>query len=114
MWFNLNSGVVVTQRTVTPLPMPDQIRKLVNRWGNKTQALKYTGGINFLDRKNNELEWENEDLGETIDDVNEPIYPTLASKIPGVVLEDDHVDEGASLEDPIPSTHRERANCRSQ
>ena len=33
MCFNLNSGVVVTRRTVTPLPMLDRIKKLVNRWG---------------------------------------------------------------------------------
>ena len=79
MCFNLNSGVVVTQRTVTPLPMPDQINNLVNRWGNQPWARKYTGGIKFLDRKNNEFEWENEDLGETIDDFDDPIYPTLAA-----------------------------------
>ena len=47
-------------------------------------------------------------MGETIDDVNEPIYPTIPAEIPGVVLEDDYVDKGASLEDPIPPTHRER------
>ena len=34
MCFNLNNGVVVTQRTIIPLPMPDRIKKLVNRWGN--------------------------------------------------------------------------------
>ena len=33
--FNLSSGVVVTRRTATPLPMPDRIKKLVNRWGNQ-------------------------------------------------------------------------------
>ena len=84
----------MTQRTVTPLPMPDRIKKFVNRWGNKNQARKYTGGINFLDRKNNELEWENEDLGETIDDVDDPIYPTLAAEISGEVIATDHVNEG--------------------
>ena len=80
--FNLSSGVVVTRRTVTPLPMPDRIKKLVNSWGNQPRDRKYTGGIKFLDRKKNEFEWENENLGETIDNVNNPIYPNLSGTDP--------------------------------
>ena len=37
--FHLNSGVVVTRRTVTPLPIPDRIKKLVNQKGKPTPGL---------------------------------------------------------------------------
>ena len=111
MCFNLNIVVVVKRITITPLPMPDQIKNLVNRWGNQPWDRKYTGGIKFIDRNKNDFKWENEDLVETIDDVYNPIYPTLAAEILGVVLEDDHVNEGAALEETIPPTHREHADA---
>ena len=113
MCFNLNSGVVVTRRTITPLPMLDRIMKLINIWVNQPRDRKYTDGIKFLDHKKNEFKWESEDLGETIDDVDDPIYPTLAAEILGVVIEDDYVNEGAALEDPTPPNHREHAASAS-
>ena len=108
-WFNLYIGVVVTRRNVTPLLILDRIKKLVNRWVNQPRARKHTGGIKCLDCEKNELEWDNEVPGETIDDVDNPIYPTLAAEIPGVVLEADHVDGGDTLDELTLPTNRERA-----
>jgi len=39
--FDIKTGKVVTCRTINVLPMPDDVIKTVNRWGQGTKAITY-------------------------------------------------------------------------
>ena len=69
---------------------------------------KYLDCVEFRNRKNQPFDWENEELGETLTEVEEPIYPDILAKIPGVVLESDFADTGDAVTTPAPPTYEER------
>ena len=104
-YFNLNTGKAVTRRTVTVVPMPDRIVKKVNAWGDNPRGKKYADDLKFLDRSTYEFSWESEELYETLEHAEDPIYQTLTVKIPGVVLDTDTEDEGRDLEETPPPSH---------
>ena len=86
MCFNIDIGKVVTRRIIEVLPMPDQVITCVNEWGKTTRGEKYSDCVEFRNRKNQQFDWGNKELWETLPEVEEPIYPDILAEIPGVVL----------------------------
>jgi len=56
--FDIKTGKVVTCRTINVLPVPADVIKTVNRWGQGKKAITY--GNNKLGQAN--FDWENEEL----------------------------------------------------
>ena len=46
--FDLETGRIVKQTMITPLPMPDRIVKKVRKWGKKSKQLQSQRRLNFL------------------------------------------------------------------
>ena len=87
----------MTCHTVKEVPMPDRIKKLVEKWGTQSRGKAFKGKMEFLNRTKDKFEWENVDIptGKMTGE-EEPIYPNLIAEIPGVELETDFEDiEGA-------------------
>ena len=105
MCFNLDTGKVVTRRIIEELPHPDRVIKHVNEWGKTTRGEKYSDGVEFRNRKNQPFEWENEELVETLPEVEEPVYPYILAEISGLVLESDFADKGDAITTPPPPLH---------
>ena len=51
----------------------------------------------------------NEELSETLPEVEEPIYPDILADVPGLVLESDFTDEGDTVTTPAPPTLAKQA-----
>ena len=64
--FDLDTGKVVTRRVVEELPYPDHVIKRVKERGKTTRGEKHSDGIEFRNRKNQPLNWENEELAATL------------------------------------------------
>ena len=90
--FDLSTRKVVTRRTVREFPMPDHIKKSVNKWGSQPCGKAYNSKVEFLNHTKDKFEWENDDIptGEVTGE--EPIYPNLIAEIPGIELETDFED----------------------
>ena len=65
----------MTRRIVKELPYSDRVIKRVNEWGKTPRGETYSDGIEFLNRKRQPFDWENEELNKTFPEVEEPIYP---------------------------------------
>ena len=73
MCFELDNGNVVTRRVIEVLPMPDHIIERVNKWGKMTRGKEYSVCVEMFNCKNQLFDWDNEELGETLPEVEEPI-----------------------------------------
>ena len=109
MCFDLDTGKVVTRRVIEALPIPDRLTKRVNEWVKTTRGEKYSDCVEFCSRENQLFGWENKELGETLTEVEEPIYPDILAKIPGVVLKSDFADNGDTITTPPPPMYAKRA-----
>ena len=71
--FDVETGKVVTRRVVKQVPYPNRVTKRVNEWGKTPHGEKYLDSLEFLNRKKQPFNWENEELNETLPEVEEPI-----------------------------------------
>ena len=77
-YFDLTSGKVVTCHTVKEVPMPDRIKKLVEKWGTQSRGKAYKGKVEFLNRTKDKFEWKNVDISTgKMTGEEKPIYPNL-------------------------------------
>jgi hypothetical protein len=60
--FNINTGVVKKNRTITPLPMPDRVITVIKDWGGCHQKEDTARTLNFLNQKQQQYDWDNDDL----------------------------------------------------
>jgi hypothetical protein len=60
--FDINTGVVKKPCTVTLLPMPDRVVKVVNDWGCRHAKEGITHSLTFLNRKKELYDWDNDNL----------------------------------------------------
>ena len=60
--FDLSIRKVVACRTVKEVPMPDRVKKVVNKWGSQPHVKAYNSKVEFLNRTKEKLEWENDDI----------------------------------------------------
>ena len=49
--FDLETGKVMTQRTMPELPIPDCVKDLVNKWGSTEHGKKYSDCVEFSNRR---------------------------------------------------------------
>ena len=83
----------MTRRTVKEVPMPDRVKKLVNKWGSQPRGKACKGSVEFLNRTKDKFEWANDDIPtREVTGEEEPIYPNLIAEIPGVEVETDFKD----------------------
>ena len=71
----------MTRRVVKKVPYPDRVIKRVNEWRKTPRGEKYSDGLEFLNRKKQPFDWENEELNETLPEVEEPIYPDILAEV---------------------------------
>ena len=60
--FDIKTGKVVTHRTIKVIPMPADVIKTVNRWGQGQKAISFGNKLEFLNRTKTHFDWENEEL----------------------------------------------------
>ena len=48
--------------TMKEVPMPDQVKKLVNKWGSQSGGKAYDSQVEFLNRTKDKFEWDNDDI----------------------------------------------------
>ena len=79
----------------------------MNEWGKMPRVEKYSEGIEFCNYKRKPLNWENEELAETLPEVKEPICPDILTEVPGLVIESDLVYDSDAVMAPAPPTIEE-------
>ena len=103
----------MVRRTFDTLPMPDRVLKLMNIWGKNSKYKALKSELEFLNRRGNKFEWDNEELDDTEGKIEqEPnlIHPDIIAEIPGVELESDYENiVGPALTQPPPPTMATRA-----
>ena len=104
-----NTGKVVTNRIVKELPYPDRVIKYVSEPGKTPRGEKYSDGIEFHNRKRHPFDWENEELAETLPEVEESIYPDILAEVPGLVLESDLANDSDAVMTPALPTMEEQS-----
>ena len=109
MCFDLDTRKVVTRRIVKELPYLDRVIKRVSEVHKTPRGEKYSDEIEFLNRKRQPFDWENEELAEALPEVEEPIYPDILAEVPGLVLETYFDDTGDAVRTSAPPTLAERA-----
>ena len=64
--FDVKSGKILHRRTVTQLPWPldNRLVRKVEEWGKKGVKAIKRGCIDFLNRKGEKFDWDNDDLSE--------------------------------------------------
>jgi hypothetical protein len=97
--FDLETGMVVKRRTVTELPMPDDIINKVDTWVKKSTKEQFHHKLEFLNHMKQKYDWDG-DEAEMDEGLVEPdlIYRDLDSNTPGVLF--DHNQE-PPVEQPI-------------
>ena len=102
--YNLDTQQIIKRRTVTPLPMPDRIIKLITRLGKKSKQSRTTDKLTFLNRHKAKFDWDNEEL----DDMDGLVDNTprdsddLLAELPGMTLESDY-DNNNAIQQPVES-----------
>ena len=74
MTYLLTDKVLSTRRTVEELPS-DRVFKLVIRWRQMTPTQQYENRLEFLDRNEKHFDWDNGELIETKDLVENDLGP---------------------------------------
>ena len=92
MCFDLETGSVVSRRTIKGLPMPDHVIKVVNNWGKSQKNVNFKNRLEFWDRLKQKYDWKNKDLDVSdgkveVESVSN--YPHIPAELPGVRLESD-------------------------
>jgi hypothetical protein len=86
--FDINMGVVKKTRSITPLPMPDRVIKIVHDWDRCHQQEDKAKTLEFLNRKQQQYIWDNVDLKDDKGLVESDIaHPDIPAKFPSVHLE---------------------------
>ena len=71
---------------------------------NRHVVKKYLDGLEFLNRKKQPFDWENDELNKTLPEVEEPIYPDILAEVPGLLIESDFEDDNdAVMTPPLPT-----------
>jgi hypothetical protein len=84
--FDINTVAVKKPCTVTLLPMPDRVIKVVNDWGHAEEDIKLS--LTFLNHKKQLYDWDNDDLQDEEGLIEDPEgHRELSAKFPSIDLE---------------------------
>ena len=84
MCFDLETGSVLSRRTIKRLPMIDCVIKVINNWGKSQKNTNFKNRLEFWDRLKQKFDWEEEDLDMSNSKVEvEPVsnYPRIPAEI---------------------------------
>ena len=92
--FVIETGAVVVRRIFDILPYPDAILKKVENWGKRSKRAILRGRIDFLNRKGEKFDWDNDDLADlkAVDEQPKLVHPDIISEIPGIETADMYDD----------------------
>ena len=60
--FDLETGKMVIRRVADQMPWPDSMIKTASAWGRKSKKLIMKDSVQFLNRKREKFDWDNDDL----------------------------------------------------
>jgi len=86
--FDIRSGKVKKPRTVQRLPMPDSFIAEVNKWGLRSKRDKAARKLEFLNRRKEKFDWDNDETeaDDLVEDV--VIYPgEIPAEFPGLLFD---------------------------
>ncbi len=82
------ANIQAAVHTITPLPMPDRVIKVIKDWERCHQKEDKAKPLKFLNPKWQQYDWENIDLEEAKGLVKSKItHPNISAKFPGIGLE---------------------------
>ena len=87
------TDVVKNPRISTDFTMPDMVMGLVNEWGKISHKEERKNHLEFLDWNKQKLDWENDDLDDTAELV-ENTHPEIPEQIPGIELANEQDNYG--------------------
>jgi hypothetical protein len=86
--FDINTGVIIKTRTITPLPMPDRVIKVDKDWGRCHQNEDKAKTLKCLNQKQQQYDWDNNDFKDNKGLVELDIaHPDTPAKFSGIDLE---------------------------
>ena len=56
MCFDLETGQVVLRQTITRLPIPERVIKIINNWGKSQNTAGFKNKLEFWDRMKNKYD----------------------------------------------------------
>ena len=82
---------MVVCRIAKQIPWPNIMLKIASEWGRKSKKLVMRDSIQFLNRKGNKFDWDNDKLSdlEVKKDPIQMIHPDIPADLPGIKLERD-------------------------
>jgi hypothetical protein len=90
--FNIIMGVVKKTRTITTLPMPDRVINIIKDWGRHHQKEDKAKPLEFLNQKQQQYDWENDNLKDTKGLVKlDNSHPDIPAKFSGINLESEQL-----------------------
>ena len=111
--FDLGTGKVTTRRIIREMPMPDEVVRTINRWGEKGEKARlYASTVEFANRAKQQYTWDNAEL-DVIPGEQELVHPDIPAEIPGVELERDSDDDAVVQPDPSPSLNARMTRARA-
>ena len=63
-WFDLETGKMITRRVADQLPRTDSMIETASAWGRKSKKLIMKDSVQFLNRKGEKFDWDNDDLND--------------------------------------------------
>ena len=100
--FCLETGKVLKQRKIIPLPVPDRVIQKVEQWGKRSQRESYGTKIELLNRNMKKYDWDNDDLQEEeglVEEIKEVAHPDLPAEMPGIDIEEEQPEAGPAVEE---------------
>jgi hypothetical protein len=86
--FDINTGIVKKNRTITPLPMPDRVITAIKDWRRHHQKEDKASTLEFLNQKQQQYDWDNNDLKYDEGLIKLDIaHPNIPAEFPGIDLE---------------------------
>ena len=82
---------MITRRVADQLPWTDSLIKTASAWGRKSKKLIMKDSVQFLNRKGEKFDWDNDDLDdlEVKKDPSKLIHPDVLAEFPGMELQRD-------------------------
>ena len=84
--FDFTTGTLFVRRIVEQIPWPDSLLKVASAWGRKSKKLAMKDSIQFLNRKGEKFDWDDDELSdlEVKTEPSKMIHPDISVEFPGM------------------------------